>query len=48
MGRQGLLLTAVVGWVFTLISVAINAMYREKEILSAIRGARGLQNNSTG
>lgn len=37
-GRKGLLLTAVVGGVFTLISVAIYAMYREKEILSVIRG----------
>ncbi len=37
-GRQGLLLTAVVGGVFTLISVAIYAMYNEKEILSVIRG----------
>ena len=38
-GRQGLLLTAVAGGVFTLISVAVYAMYREKEILSVIRGA---------
>lgn len=37
-GRQGLLLTAVVGGVFTLISVIIYAMYREKEIRSVIRG----------
>lgn len=37
-GRQGLLLTAVVGGAFTLISVVIYAMYREKEILSVIRG----------
>lgn len=37
-GRQGLLLTAVVGGVFTLISVVIYAMYCEKEIRSVIRG----------
>lgn len=36
-GRQGLLLTAVAGGMFTLISVAVYAMYREKEILSVIR-----------
>lgn len=38
-GRKGLLLTAVVGGVFTLISVVIYAMYNEKEIRSVIRGA---------
>lgn len=38
-GRQGLLLTAVAGGAFTLVSVAVYAMYREKEILSVIRGA---------
>lgn len=38
-GRKGLLLTAVVGGVFTLISVVIYAMYREKEIRAALQGA---------
>lgn len=38
-GRRGLLLTAVAGGVFTLISVAVYAMYNEKEIRSVIRGA---------
>lgn len=38
-GRKGLLLTAVAGGVFTLVSVAIYAMYDEKEIRSVIRGA---------
>lgn len=38
-GREGLLLTAVVGGVFTLISVVIYAMYREKEIRAVLQGA---------
>lgn len=37
-GRQGLLLTAIVGGAFTLASVAVYAMYNEKEVRSAIRG----------
>ena len=39
-GRTGLLLTAVAGGIFTLISVAIYAKYDEKEILAVIRGAK--------
>ena len=35
---QGLLLTAIVGGAFTLASVAVYAMYNEKEVRSAIRG----------
>lgn len=38
-GRKGLLLTAVVGGVFTLISVVIYAMYDEKKIRRVIRQA---------
>lgn len=38
-GRKGLLLTAVAGGVFTLISVVIYAMYREKEIRAVLLGA---------
>ncbi len=37
-GRRGLLLTAIVGGVFTLISVAVYAMYDEKEVRAVIRG----------
>lgn len=40
-GRKGLLLTAVVGAVFTLISVVIFAVYDEKEVLGTIRRSRG-------
>ena len=39
-GRSGLLLTAVVGGIFTLVSVAIYVKYDEKEILGTIRGAK--------
>ena len=39
-GRTGLLLTAVVGGIFTLVSVVIYFKYDEKEILSVIRGAK--------
>ena len=39
-GRQGLLLTAIVGGVFTLASGAVYLLYDEKEILSAIRAAK--------
>lgn len=39
-GRKGLLLTAVAGGIFTLASIAVYALYREKEILETIRGAK--------
>lgn len=39
-GRKGLLLTAIVGGVFTLVSAGIYLLYDEKEILSTIRTAR--------
>lgn len=40
-GQKGLILTAVVGAVFTLISVGIYARYDEKEVLGAFRGTKG-------
>ena len=39
-GRTGLLLTAVVGAIFTLISIIIYRSYDEKEILTTIREAK--------
>lgn len=39
-GRKGLLLTAVVGGTFTLASIAVYALYHEKEILDTIRGTK--------
>lgn len=39
-GKKGLLLTAVVGGLFTLISVVIYFFYNEKEVLSVIRAAK--------
>lgn len=39
-GRAGLMLTAVVGGIFTLIAVGIYVTYNEKEILSTIREAK--------
>ncbi len=39
-GKKGLLLTAVVGGLFTLVSVVIYFFYKEKEILSVIRGTK--------
>ena len=39
-GRTGLLLTAVVGGCFTLVSILIFFKYDEKEILSVIRGTK--------
>lgn len=39
-GKKGLLLTAVVGGLFTLVSVVIYFFYNEKEVLSAIRAAK--------
>lgn len=39
-GQKGLLLTAVVGGLFTLVSIVIYAFYKEKEILSVIRSAK--------
>lgn len=39
-GKKGLLLTAVVGGLFTLVSVVIYFFYNEKEILSVIRAAK--------
>lgn len=38
-GKKGLLLTAIVGGLFTLVSVVIYFLYNEKEILSVIRKA---------
>lgn len=38
-GKKGLLLTAVVGGIFTLAAIAVYAAYNEKEILFAIRNA---------
>lgn len=38
-GKKGLLLTAVVGGVFTLAAVAVYSTYREKEVLAVIRNA---------
>ena len=43
-GRTGLFLTAIVGGVFTLISVIIYCFYNEKEILSVIRSANKNKN----
>lgn len=37
-GKKGLLLTAVVGGMFTLAAIAVYAVYNEKEILYTIRG----------
>ena len=39
-GRRGLLLTAIVGGVFTLASAGVYLLYDEKEILSTIRSAK--------
>lgn len=39
-GKKGLLLTAIVGGLFTLVSVVIYFFYNEKEILSVIRAAK--------
>ncbi|MGN0520232.1 MAG: MFS transporter [Candidatus Fimenecus sp.] len=39
-GKKGLLLTAIVGGLFTLVSVVIYVFYNEKEILTAIRAAK--------
>lgn len=39
-GRKGLLLTAIVGGVFTLVSAGIYLLYDEKEILSTIRAPK--------
>lgn len=39
-GRRGLLLTAIVGGVFTLASAGVYLLYDEKEILSTIRTAK--------
>ena len=39
-GKTGLLLTAVVGGLFTLVSVIIFFIYNEKEVLSVIRKAK--------
>ena len=39
-GRTGLFLTAIVGGIFTLISVVIYCFYNEKEILTVIRNAK--------
>lgn len=39
-GKKGLLLTAIVGGLFTLIAVVIYFFYNEKEILSVIRSAK--------
>ncbi len=38
-GQKGLLLTAVVGGVFTIGAVIVFAVYREKDVLAVIRGA---------
>lgn len=38
-GQKGLVLTAVVGGLFTLGAVIVFAVYREKDVLSVIRGA---------
>ncbi|MCM1364786.1 MAG: MFS transporter [Faecalibacterium sp.] len=38
-GQKGLLLTAIVGGIFTLVAVVIYFIYNEKEILGTIRGA---------
>ena len=37
--KKGLLLTAIVGGVFTLVGVVIYAVYNEKEVLQTIRSA---------
>ena len=39
-GHTGLLLTAVAGGIFTIISIFIYFRYDEKEILAVIRGAK--------
>ncbi|MGN0570623.1 MAG: MFS transporter [Candidatus Fimenecus sp.] len=39
-GKKGLLLTAIVGGLFTLVSVVIYFFYNEKEILTVIRAAK--------
>lgn len=39
-GKKGLLLTAIVGGLFTLVSVVIYFFYNEKEVLSVIRAAK--------
>lgn len=39
-GQKGLLLTAIVGGVFTIGAVIVFAIYREKDILAVIRGAK--------
>ena len=38
-GQKGLLLSAVVGGVFTIGAVVVFAVYREKDVLAVIRGA---------
>lgn len=40
-GQKGLLLTAIVGGVFTLVAVIIYFVYNEKEVLGTIRKAEG-------
>lgn len=43
-GKKGLLLTAIVGGLFTLLAVVMFALYREKDILSVIRAAKKEKN----
>ncbi|MGN0458138.1 MAG: MFS transporter, partial [Eubacterium sp.] len=44
-GRKGLLITALVGGLFTLVSFVIYLFYNEKEVLNVIRGAKENKEN---